>query len=56
MDDVSLSQDLQGFDVELRRLAYTMPAGYEDPLINLSERMTRCARELAIEPHRRGDF
>jgi len=55
VDDESLSQDLQGFDVEWR-LAYTMPAGYEDPLINLSERMTRCARELAIEPHRRGDF
>ena len=41
----SLSQDLYEFAVELRRLAYTMPGGHEDPLIHLSERMVRCARE-----------
>lgn len=31
--------DLHGFAVELRKLAYTMPAGHEDRLIHLSERM-----------------
>ncbi|MGA9359927.1 MAG: hypothetical protein ACLP3C_14560 [Mycobacterium sp.] len=54
MDDASLSQDLHEFAVELRQLAYTMPAGYENPLINLSERMVRCAREQAAEQNRKG--
>ena len=39
MNDSSFRQDLQGFAVELRQLAYTMPAGHEDRLIHLSERM-----------------
>ncbi len=39
MVDNSFRQDLQGFAVELRQLAYTMPAGHEDRLIHLSERM-----------------
>ena len=50
----SLSQDLYGFAVELRRLAYSMPAGNEDPLVRLSERIARYARERATEselPH-----
>jgi hypothetical protein len=46
---VSLSQHLHEFAVELRRLAYTMPGGHEDPLIHLSERMVRCAMEQAPE-------
>jgi hypothetical protein len=45
MEDAPLSQDLYEFAVELRRLAYTMPAGYENPLIHLSERMLRRASE-----------
>jgi hypothetical protein len=45
----SLSQDLYEFAVELRQLAYTMPGGHEDPLIHLSERMLRCAREKTAE-------
>jgi hypothetical protein len=40
----SLSQDLYEFAVELRQLAYTMPGGQENRLIDLSERMLRCAR------------
>ncbi|OBI46865.1 hypothetical protein A5708_12860 [Mycobacterium colombiense] len=44
MTVASLSQLLHEFGVELRRLAYTMPGGHEDPLIRLSERMVRCAR------------
>jgi hypothetical protein len=47
MPVASLSQHLYKFAVELRKLAYTMPAGHEDPLIQLSERMIRCA---VIEP------
>ncbi len=39
------SQDLYEFAVELRRLAYTMPGGHEDPLVRLSERMVHCATE-----------
>lgn len=47
-----MSQDLYKFAVELRQLAYTMPSGHEDPLIQLSERMLRCAREQAAEQQR----
>jgi hypothetical protein len=45
----SLRRYLSEFAVELRRLAYTMPGGHEDPLIHLSERMLSCAREEAAE-------
>jgi hypothetical protein len=47
MISASLSQDLCGFAVELRKLAYTMPGGHEDPLIRLSERMVRYAQAQA---------
>ena len=49
MTVASLTQHLYEFAVELRRLAYTMPGGHEDPLIHLSECMVRCAREQATE-------
>jgi hypothetical protein len=39
MNVASLSRDLYGFAIELRQLAYTMPGGYQDPLVRLSERM-----------------
>ena len=45
MSAASLSQDLHSFAIELRKLAYTMPGGAEDPLIRLSERMDRRARQ-----------
>jgi hypothetical protein len=51
MTVASLSRDLYEFAVELRRLAYTVPSGYENPLIHLSERMVRCARQQAAEEH-----
>jgi hypothetical protein len=50
MNVASLRQDLYEFAIELRQLAYTMPGGHEDPLVHLSERMLRCAREQAAEP------
>ena len=49
MNVASLRQDLYAFAVELRQLAYTMPAGHEDPLVHLSERMVRYASEQAAE-------
>jgi len=49
MTVASLSRNLYEFAVELRRLAYTMPGGHEDPLIHLSERMLCCAREEALD-------
>lgn len=45
MADRSFRQDLQGFALELRQLAYTMPAGHEDRLIHLSERMVARSRQ-----------
>jgi hypothetical protein len=52
MNVASLRQDLYEIAIELRQLAYTMPGGHEDPLVHLSERMLRCAREQAAEPQR----
>ena len=52
MTVASQSEDLYGFAVELRKLAYTMPGGHEDPLLRLSERMVRCAREESAEQQR----
>jgi len=43
--DATLKRDLREFALELRKLAYTMPGGHEDPLISLSERMGRRAHE-----------
>jgi hypothetical protein len=48
-----MSQDLYKFAVELRQLAYTMPGGHEDRLLQLSERMLRCAGEQTAEQHQR---
>jgi hypothetical protein len=53
MTVASLSQHLYDFAVELRRLAYTLTSGHENPLIHLSERMVRCAREHAAEQQQR---
>jgi hypothetical protein len=49
MNVASLRQDLYEFAIELRRLASTMPGGHEDPLVHLSERMLRRARDQAAE-------
>jgi hypothetical protein len=46
MSETTFRQELQNFAIELRTLAYTMPAGHEDRLIHLSERMARRARQL----------
>ncbi len=49
MNEATYHQELRRFAVELRQLAYTMPAGHEDRLIHLSERMA----ERALQPTRR---
>ena len=49
MNPTSLSQDLSEFAIELRKLAYTMPGGCEDPLIRLSERMAHAAEQDDLE-------
>ena len=45
MNTSSLSRNLSEFALELRKLAYTMPGGCEDPLIRLSERMADAAEK-----------
>jgi hypothetical protein len=45
MSENSFRQELQGFALELRQLAYTMPAGHEDRLLSLSERMVARSRQ-----------
>lgn len=50
----SFGQELRGFALELRRLAYTMPAGHEDRLIHLSERMARRAGQPSAAVGSRG--
>lgn len=50
MNERAFRQDLHGFAIELRKLAYTMPAGHEDRLIHLSERMVQRARQATVRP------
>lgn len=45
MSESAARDELHGFAIELRKLAYTMPAGHEDRLIHLSERMVQRARQ-----------
>lgn len=46
MHDSTNHNEMHTFAVELRKLAYTMPAGHEDRLIQLSERMVRRAQQV----------
>ena len=46
MPDRAAHEDLKTFAVELRKLAYTMPAGHEDRLIHLSDKMVQCASQI----------
>lgn len=53
MADRSFQQEFQGFALELRRLAYTMPAGHEDRLIRLSDQMAARSRQTVGAQKRR---
>jgi len=46
MPESVMRDELRSFATELRRLAYTMPAGNEDRLIALSERMVKRASQF----------
>ncbi|MCW1958482.1 MAG: hypothetical protein KIH64_008060 [Mycobacterium sp.] len=48
MPESTAREALQLFAIELRKLAYTMPAGHEDRLIHLSERMAQRAHHVAM--------
>lgn len=45
MPESGAREELHRFAIELRKLAYTMPAGHEDRLIRLSDRMVQRARQ-----------
>lgn len=45
MHESAFRHELHDFAIELRKLAYTMPAGHEDRLIHLSERMVQHASQ-----------
>lgn len=49
MTESAAREALQMFAVELRKLAYTMPAGHEDRLIHLSDRMVQRARQIVAQ-------
>lgn len=46
MSETTFRGQLHEFAIELRKLAYTMPAGHEDRLIHLSDQMVLCAQQL----------
>lgn len=46
MPESAIREDMHVFAIELRKIAYTMPAGHEDRLIHLSDRMKRRAAEI----------
>ena len=54
MRNNAFGQELHGFAIELRMLAYTMPPGHEDRLIHLSERMVQRAMEAKPGVRRAG--
>lgn len=45
---MTASREFREFATELRKLAYTMPGGHEDPLLQLSERIARHAQLIDI--------
>ncbi|MGD9620731.1 MAG: hypothetical protein AB7G47_10590 [Mycolicibacterium sp.] len=47
------TRELYEFAIELRQLAYAMPAGHEDPLIRLSERMSWRSQQEGAEDEMR---
>ena len=42
-----VTRDMREFSVEVKRLGYSMPAGYENRFVELSERMIKCTDDLA---------
>lgn len=46
-----ITRDLRGFAVEVKRLGYSMPAGYENRFLELSERILKRSDDLARSRH-----
>jgi hypothetical protein len=42
-----VTRDMREFAVEVKRLGYSMPAGYENQFVELSERMIKRTDDLA---------
>jgi len=46
-----VTRDMREFAVEVKRLGYSMPAGYENQFVELSERMIKRTDDLARSYH-----
>ncbi len=49
--DASLTRDMRDFAIEVKRLGYSMPAGYENQFLELSDRMIKRTDDLARSHH-----
>ena len=46
-----VTRDMRDFAIEVKRLGYSMPAGYENPFLELSDRMIKRTDDLARSHH-----
>ena len=46
-----VTRDIRDFAIEVKRLGYSMPAGYENQFLELSDRMIKRTDELARSHH-----
>jgi hypothetical protein len=46
-----VTRDLREFAIEVKRLGYSLPAGYENRFVELSERMIKRTDDLAGSYH-----
>jgi hypothetical protein len=46
-----VTRDMRDFAIEVKRLGYSMPAGYENQFLELSDRMIKRTDELARSHH-----
>ena len=46
-----VTRDMRDFAIEVKRLGYSMPAGYENRFLELSERMIKRTDDLARSSH-----
>lgn len=46
-----VTRDMREFAIEVKKLGYLMPAGYENRFLELSERMIKRTDDLTRSPH-----
>ena len=46
-----VTRDMRDFAIEVKRLGYSMPAGYENQFLELSDRMIKRTDDLARSHH-----